>query len=195
MYPLFLKLNNKPCLVIGGGDIAHRKTLSLLEAGADITLISPDLTEELYALVKNGSIQYKNRLFKNGDTRKFFLIIAATNSRKANQQIFKEAQKNDRLINCVDDPEYCNFYVPAQIKRGSLKIAISTEGKLPMLAKELKKLLDSRFPDNTGDRLNELAKMRFHILEQAGQDEDKKKQLFSEKLAPLLDALMEDLKL
>lgn len=192
MYPLFLKLENKPCLVIGGGKIAERKALSLLEAGAIVTLISPDLTEELEKMASSREINYVNRLFETGDTEGFFLIIAATNSRESNIQIYGEASENNALINCVDDPRYCNFYVPAQVKRGSLKVAISTEGKLPMLAGRIRGFLNTLFPEDFGEELEELGQLRRDIIAEAGEDEDKKKEMFREYLEPRIDAIMKE---
>lgn len=190
MYPLFLKLDNKPCLVIGGGKIAERKTISLIDAGASVTVISPDLTEELQNLADKGHVRYENRLFQKGDTQDYFLIIAATNSRESNIQVYGEASERNALINCVDDPDYCNFYVPARVNRGSLKIAVSTEGKLPMLAGRIKKFLNSLFPEDMGEELEELGDLRRKIIAEAGDDEEKKKEMFNEQLSPRIDAIM-----
>lgn len=192
MYPLFLKLEDKPCLVIGGGKIAERKTQSLLEAGAKITLISPDVTSELQSLVEKGDVLWKERLFQPGDTEGFFLVIAATNSRSSNEEVYAEASASNALINCVDDPDYCNFYVPAQVNRGSLKIAISTEGKLPMLAGRLRRFLSSLFPEDMGAKLDELGELRRKIIAEAGDDEEKKKTMFREQLVPHIDAILEE---
>jgi precorrin-2 dehydrogenase/sirohydrochlorin ferrochelatase len=194
MYPLFLKLDRTPCLIVGGGSIAWRKTLSLLEAGANVTLISPDVTEELDHLIQEGKINYKKRFFESGDTSGFFLIIAATNSRDVNTVIYREAEINHALINCVDDPESCNFYVPAQLKRGSLKIAISTGGKLPMLAGMIRRYLEPLFPEKMGSRLDELGSLRNEILGQADGDEEKKKEMFEKQLIPLMEKLLEEVK-
>lgn len=193
MYPLLLKLENSPCLVIGGGTIAERKTVSLLEAGAHITLISPDVTDRLVELIQSNSIDYCNRAFEDGDTEGFFLIIAATNSRESNKQVYREALKNKTLINCVDDPKFCNFYVPAQVTRGSLKITVSTEGKLPLLASRLRRFLNNLFPENMGDTLEELGELRREIISEAGDDENKKNTMMKEQLVPLIDAILKDM--
>jgi precorrin-2 dehydrogenase/sirohydrochlorin ferrochelatase len=194
MYPLFLKLKDRACLVIGGGVIATRKTESLLEAGAVITLISPDVTDELRDLIDNNSISYRQKFFQEGDTSGFFLIIAATNSREANEVVYREAEENQSLINCVDDPDYCNFYVPAQVKRGSLKIAISTEGKLPLLARRIRLFLESCFSEDLGLRIDELGMLRRQIIADSGNDVYKKEKMFSQKLTPSIDKIMENLK-
>lgn len=193
MYPLFLKLEKSPCLVIGGGIIAERKIIGLLEAGAHITLISPDVTDGLMELIESHSIDYLNRSFKDGDTEGFFLIIAATNSRESNKQVYSEAQRSNSLINCVDDPEYCNFYVPAQVTRGSLKIAVSTEGKLPILARRMRQHLNKMFPKNMGDKLEALGEIRREIIREAGDDDEKKKAMMKEQLIPSIDAILKDM--
>lgn len=191
MYPLYLKLTNNPCLVIGGGTIAERKTRSLLDSGAEITLISPDVTENLQKLINGKVISYQNRLFESGDTTGFFLVIAATNSREVNKIVYRESMANLSLINCVDDPEYCNFYVPAQVKRGQLKIAISTEGQLPMMAGKIRHYFDTLIPENMGDKLEELGELRRQIIAEAGDDKNKKNEMFAELLTPSIDALLE----
>lgn len=191
MYPLFLKLENKPCLVIGGGKIAQRKTASLLEAGATVTLISPDVTDQLADLAENRFITFYNRLYRSGDGQGYFLIVAATNNRECNKQVYEEANQQNSLINCVDDPDYCNFYVPALVKRGSLKIAISTEGKLPMLSGRIRKFLNSLFPENMGEKLDELGKKRIELISEAGDDEDIKVMLLNEQLSPSIENILE----
>lgn len=192
MYPLFLKLNETACVVIGGGTIAGRKVLSLLEAGANVTLISPDVTDDIELLIEQRKIIYRKRLYQSGDTKEFFLIIAATNSREVNKKVYIESIENNKLVNCVDDPEFCNFYVPALVKRGNLKIAISTEGKLPMLAGRIRRKLDSFFPENMGDKLKELGELRKDIISLAGDDEEKKKEMFRNQLMPSIDAILEE---
>jgi len=192
MYPLFLKLENTACLVIGGGNIAERKTVSLLESGADVTLISPSVTSELQKLIDKGAIEYNQRLYCAGDTKGYFLIIAATNSRESNKQVYSEAISQNALINCVDDPEFCNFYVPALVKRGHLKIAVSTEGKLPMLAGRIRRFFNGIFPENMGEKLEELGELRRNIISEAGDDEEKKQEMFEKQLVPSIDAILKD---
>ncbi len=194
MYPLFLKLENTLTLVIGGGTIAERKVIKLLEAGASVTLISPEITEGLQELINTNKIIHKKRLYKPGDTEKFFLIISATNSKEINKLVFKEAENCQKLINSVDDPQYCNFYVPALLKRGNLKIAVSTEGKLPLLAGKIRQYLESLFPENFGEDLEKLAKVRKRIIKRAGDDEKKKKRIFKNELIPSIENILKDIK-
>lgn len=182
-----------PCLVVGGGTIAERKVKSLLESGADITLISPDITATLKHIIDSKKIIHLKRLFKSGDTNNYFLVIASTNQTDINKEIYLEANKNRILINCVDDPENCNFYVPAQIKRGNLRIAISTEGKLPLMARKIRQFLDSLFPITLGESLEDLSEVRNSIISEAGSDEEKKQRLFNTRLIPLIDSQIEEI--
>ncbi len=190
MYPLFLKLENEKCLVIGGGVIAERKTLSLIESGAAVTLISPDITNKLDELIKQNVVQYHNRLFKRGDTNGFFLVIAATNSTAANQIIYDEAVFSQTLINCVDDPENCNFYVPAQVRRGDLQIAISTSGKLPLFAGRLRKFFDNILPKSIGGEIKRLHQIRTGIITDSKDDPDLKKKRFETELEPGIEIIL-----
>lgn len=190
MYPLFLKLENEKCLVIGGGVIAERKTLSLIESGAAVTLISPDITNKLDELIKQNIVHYYNRLFKRGDTNGFFLVIAATNSTAVNQIIYDEAVFSQTLINCVDDPENCNFYVPAQVKRGDLQIAISTSGKLPLFAGRFRKFLDSILPETIGGEIGKLHQIRTGIIVDSKDDPDLRKKRFETELEPGIEIIL-----
>ena len=190
MYPLFLKLENVECLVIGGGVIAERKTLSLIESGAEVTLISPDITNKLVELVRKDIVKYHNRFFISGDIKDFFLVIAATNSIEVNKLIYEESIKSRILINSVDDPENCNFYVPAQVKRGDLQIAISTSGKLPLLAGRIRVFLDRIFPQSIGEEVDRLHEIRTGIINDTADNPDLKKSRFEEILVPEIEDLL-----
>lgn len=192
MYPVFLKLEDKPCLVIGGGKVAQGKTADLLESGARVTIISPDLTESLERLVSNNKVEYKERPYQKGDSRGYVLIIAATNKKEINRMVYEEASRKGILINSVDDPESCSFYAPALLKRGSLKIAVSTGGKLPMLAGRIKRLLASLVPEDAGDRLDELGELRRRIIAEAGGNREIKNKEISERLIPRIDDMMDE---
>lgn len=190
MYPLFLKLKDVKCLVIGGGVIAERKTLSLIESGAAVTLISPDTTHKLDELINLNGIKYCNRIFKTGDTNGFFLVIAATNLPEVNKHIYEESIMSNTLINCVDDPENCNFYVPAQVSRGDLQIAISTSGNLPLFAGRLRKLFENILPISIGGEIKRLNQIRTRIITDSKDDPDLKKKRFKSELEPEIEILI-----
>lgn len=141
-YPAFINLRNKKTAVIGGGKIAERKVLSLLQAEADVTVISPLITKRLEKKVFEGKISHINREYRRGDLKNYFLVIAATNKREVNERIAREAKC---LINVVDTPELCNFIVPSVVKRGHLTIAISTSGISPAMSRTIRKEIEGHY--------------------------------------------------
>ena len=128
LFPIFLKLNAKPCLVVGGGPIAEGKVESLLRSGARVTVVSPEVTSALAERVCDNALCWKARTFELADLDGVFLVVAATSSFEANGAIYHEADRRGVLCNAVDQPEQCHFYYPAVVDRGPLQIAISTAG-------------------------------------------------------------------
>ena len=141
-YPVLLALAGRRCVVIGGGAIAEGKVVGLLEGGANVTLISPELTPALAVLAGSGEIAYYARGYQPGDLEGAFLAIAATDDRAVNAEVWQEAQARNVLLNAVDDVPHCTFIAPAIIRRGDLVISISTSGKAPALAVRLKEKLE-----------------------------------------------------
>lgn len=139
-YPAFVNINGKDCVVVGGGSVAERKVMALLDAGAKVTVISDKITKRLLKEKQKGSIQHLQRPYKIGDTKNFFLVIAATDDEAVNRQISQEARF---LLNVVDNPGLSNFIVPAVLKDGDLTIAISTGGISPAIARSIKTDLKS----------------------------------------------------
>jgi len=146
-YPIFLNISGKRCVVVGGGQVAHRKIRTLLEHNADVQVISPDLCPELGQLAESGKIEVLHRDYRAGDLRKAFIAVAATNDSDINLEIVKEARKNAVLVNIVDDAENSDFILPSHIHRGDLTIAISTAGKSPALTRKIKNKLEEDFGD------------------------------------------------
>ena len=144
-YPIFIKLDGKTALVVGGGKVAQRKIETLLEYGASIHIISTEFTDKLKQLIEAGEIRRMGEKFENKHLDEAFLVIAATDDEKLNHEISETAQKRGILINAVDQPDDCSFIVPSIVKRGDLMIAISTSGKSPALARKLRKKLDRQF--------------------------------------------------
>lgn len=141
-YPLSLKITGKSCVVVGGGVVAWRKASSLLEYGASITVISPDICDELKQLAENQKIKAITRKFEPEDIRDAYLVIAATDSRDVNEQVSREARKYKVPVNVVDDADQSDFIVPASFRRGDLIIAVSTSGRSPALSRKLKEHLE-----------------------------------------------------
>jgi precorrin-2 dehydrogenase/sirohydrochlorin ferrochelatase len=144
-YPICLDLEGKNCVVIGGGKVAERKVLGLLACGAEVSVISPDLTDELLRRYNAGNIQWVNRQYRAGDLGRAFLVIAATDDEETQKQVSLEAVSGNLLLNVADVPQRCNFILPATVRQGDLVIAISTAGKSPALARKLRMELEKRF--------------------------------------------------
>ena len=132
-------------LVIGGGAIAYSKIPGLLEAGAKVRVIAPQLSPPLAELLRLQRIDWLPKAFEGDDLCGAFLTIAATSLRSVNESVYTEAEKRNLLCNAVDDIENCHFYYGSIVQRGDLQIAISTNGKSPALAQRLRKELEEQF--------------------------------------------------
>jgi precorrin-2 dehydrogenase/sirohydrochlorin ferrochelatase len=142
LFPAFLKLQRRPCLVVGGGTVAEDKIEGLLRAGAKITVVAPEATERVQAWAREKKIRWQAREFRAADLAGIFLVIAATSSSKLHRELFQQARRRGVLCNTVDDPAHCDFYYAAVVHRGELQIAISTGGHSPALAQRLRKKLE-----------------------------------------------------
>ncbi len=138
-YPIMMDLAGRNCLVVGGGEIALRKAESLVEAGASVTVIAPEVDSRFEQL---GGVKVERRSWQSGDTSGFTLVLAATDDRAVNEAISREASANGIPVNVVDDPELCSFIVPSCVRRGDMTIAVSTSGKSPSLSKRVRKELE-----------------------------------------------------
>lgn len=137
-YPIHLNVFDRKCIVIGGGEVALRKVQILLEYGAEVDVISPELAPELIKLAQENQISTFTREYRNGDLKKAFVVIAATDSDEINRQVAAEARRRSILINVVDDAEYSDFIVPSVMRRGDITITVSTSGRSPALARKLR---------------------------------------------------------
>jgi uroporphyrin-III C-methyltransferase / precorrin-2 dehydrogenase / sirohydrochlorin ferrochelatase len=145
LFPAFLKLTNRRVLVVGGGSIAAQKILGLLEAGAQVHVVSPKLAPQLTEWVRSQQITWSPKPFESNDLDGAFLVIAATSLRDLNASVYREADQRNVLCNSVDDIDHCHFYYGSIVQRGDLQIAISTNGKSPALAQRLRKELEQQF--------------------------------------------------
>jgi precorrin-2 dehydrogenase/sirohydrochlorin ferrochelatase len=161
-YSAYLDLTGKKAIVVGGGSVAERKILSLLKAGADVKVISPYLTKRLEREKGKGRIQHACRHYKKGDLRSAFLVIAATNSPRINEQVSHDAPY---LVNVVDVPDLCNFIVPSLVKRGPLTVAISTSGVSPAFSRSVRKELEKFYGPEFSEYLNLLKIIRKKAME------------------------------
>jgi siroheme synthase-like protein len=164
LFPLFLRLAGRACLVVGAGAIAESKIESLLRAGARVKVVAPAATEKVRRWARAKQIVWRARAYRPGDLGGAFLVIAATSSRKLHRVIFRQARRSGILCNAVDDPPNCDFYYPAVVRRGSLQIAISTGGESPSLAARLRAELERQFGPEYGAWVKRLGRKRAGIL-------------------------------
>jgi precorrin-2 dehydrogenase/sirohydrochlorin ferrochelatase len=141
-YPIGLQIEGRSCLVVGGGRVAERKARGLIECGAKVTVISPELTPGLTTLLGEGVLHWEARGYRGGDSTGFFLVMAATDDPEVQDQVQADALRGQTLLNVADVPEKCNFILPALVRRGGLTVAISTSGKSPALAKKLRQEIE-----------------------------------------------------
>jgi len=177
LFPAFIKLENRPCLVVGAGSIATSKIDSLLRAGARVTVVAPHAKPEVAALVAAGKIIWRRREFRASDLSGLFLSIAATSDNSVNRAVFLESQKRGILCNAVDDPPHCDFYFPAVVRRGDLQIAISTAGESPSVAQRFRREIEGALDETVGDWLHFIGALRRHIMATQPPSEDRKKLL------------------
>jgi uroporphyrin-III C-methyltransferase / precorrin-2 dehydrogenase / sirohydrochlorin ferrochelatase len=164
-YPVTLDLQERPCVVLGGGPETEPKVVGLVEAGARVRLISPSLTEALEDLGRSGAIDIERREYEIGDLAGAFLAISATADPIANEAAFREARERSVLFNAVDDPRHCDFAAPSVVRRGDFVVAISTGGKAPALAKRVRRELSERFGPEWGTLVEILAEARAEAVE------------------------------
>lgn len=169
MYPIMLNLVNKRVLIVGGGEVATKKAKMLLGQNAQIIVVSPTLTDTLHTYSIDGRIQWLERSFEATDTKGAFLVIAATDNPEVNAAV-GEICSGNQLVNVVDSPVDSNFYNMAYLERGKLKIAISTEGASPLLAKQIKSDLNEFFDESYEEYLKFLltAREKIKLLEKDG---------------------------
>ncbi len=144
-YPVFLRIKDQLCIVVGGGTVATRKVKGLLRDGAKVTVISPQVSEELQKAAEQGEIVWHKREYRSGDLRDAMLVYAATNVKDINRLVCRDAEAASILVNAIDDQELCNFIVPSRVEQGRLQIAISTSGASPAFTQYLKKDLEKQF--------------------------------------------------
>lgn len=164
LFPMFLKLSARPCVVVGAGSIAESKIESLLAAEAKVTVISPEALPRVRAWAEGGDILWLEREYQDGDLAGAFLCVAATELPAVNRAVFAEATARGVLCNAVDDPPFCDFYFPSIVQRGDLQIAISTAGESPALAQRLRKELNAALPLDLGEWLMELGRLRREVV-------------------------------
>ena len=173
-YPIFLELAGRRAVVIGGGAVAVRKAQVLLDAGARLVVVAEHADDMLTALCTGSDAELIRSKYSRNYLAGAVLVIAATNNRQVNKQVYKDCHELEILCNVVDDPELCDFFVPAVVKRGDLQIAIGTEGYCPAYAGHLRKKLEQTFTDKHGEFLAELEALRKSIIQDVPDQADRK---------------------
>ena len=176
LFPMFLKLAGRRCLVVGAGLVGEPKIASLIDTGASIEVIALQASAAVHDWAKAGKLTLALRAFSADDLNGVFLAVVATASRSLNSSIYYEAQRRGVLCNVVDDPEYCDFYYPAVVRRGDLQIAISTNGQSPSLSQRIRQQLEKQFGPAYAQWVAELGETRKRILASA-LDSQRKRQL------------------
>jgi precorrin-2 dehydrogenase / sirohydrochlorin ferrochelatase len=170
-YPVNLDIRGRSCLVVGGGAVGTRKIRTLLECGAVVTVVSPEVTDPLSALVLENRISLKQRPYRTSDLDGVFLVIGATDNKELNRTIHEDAGSQGKLCNIADQPDLCNFILPSVIDRGDLIIAISTSGKSPAFARRLRKQLEAQFGPEYAEFLKLMGAVRKILLAQTRDPE------------------------
>lgn len=164
-FPINIDIQNKHCVLIGGGNVAYRKALSLLKAGADITLIAPEINDGVSRLVDDRALNWIKRSYQSGDLDGSALAIVAVDDPSVGKKVAAEATRLNVLINVADIPQQCTFTLSSCIERGDLLVTISTGGKCPAFSRHMRLKLEEIIDDAYGDLLNLLGGAREKMLE------------------------------
>ncbi|MFA5291457.1 MAG: bifunctional precorrin-2 dehydrogenase/sirohydrochlorin ferrochelatase [Phycisphaerae bacterium] len=164
-YPIFLNLKSKRAVVIGGGAVAARKVLGLLQAQARVVVVAENIDDTLETRCKSTNTEFVEAKYSKDYLVGATIVFAATNSRKLNEQIYNDCQQLEIFCNVADDPELCDFFVPAVVRRDDLQIAICTEGDFPAYAGHIRKKLEDIFTEKHGEFLTELESIRKYVME------------------------------
>src|SRR5580765_1947021 len=174
LFPMFVKLEGKQCVVIGAGKVGEPKINGLLETGAHIRVVALDASPAVREWARSGRIELDLRAFTSDDLQGAFLVVVATASRSLNELIYREAQRLGILCNVVDVPDLCDFFYPSIVRRGDLQIAVSTVGQSPSLAQKIRQQLEKQYGPAYAAWVKELGETRKLIL---ASDLDKERKL------------------
>jgi siroheme synthase-like protein len=174
--PLFLNVEDAPCLVVGGGRTAHRKAVLLLEAGARVVAVSPRFTGAFVALARDfqEALALREEPYTPGDLSAYRLVFAATDDSALNKTVAEDAQRANLWVNVVDDPPLCSAICGAVLRRGPLQVAVSTGGACPTLSVALRDELSVLYPDWTGTYASVLGELRGWLRERCPEMETRK---------------------
>ncbi len=177
LFPVFLKLEGRPCLVVGAGEVGESKVAGLLAAQARVRVVAPEATATLQEWALAGRVDWAAREFEPADLEGAALVVVATSSPDLNARVFRLARERRVLCNVVDDPAHCDFYYPAIVRRGDLQIAISTGGRSPALAQRLRQELEEQFAPEYADWLEALGRARDELRARDDLDAETRRRL------------------
>jgi precorrin-2 dehydrogenase / sirohydrochlorin ferrochelatase len=164
-YPVFLDIAGKPVVVIGGGNIAHQKVVGLVKAGAEVTVISPHLNQEMTRLAADGRFGHIERDYEPGDLEGYVLAFVATDDRSVNATVATEGKERRVWVNAVDDPPYCDFIMPGIAQQGDLIVAVSTSGTSPAMARKMREEIEAFLTEDWALMLELAAEVRAELRE------------------------------
>ncbi len=174
-FPMFVKLAGRRCVVVGAGAVAENKIAALQASGAKVAVIAPHASHRVRAWQVEKRITWQEREYAGGDLEGAFVVIAATSRPDLNRAVYRDARARGVLCNAVDDPEYCDFYFPALLRRGDLQIAISTNGRSPALAQRLRRELERWFGPGYEAWVAHLGRHRQHLFDNATIDPQRRR--------------------
>ncbi len=174
LLPIFLKLDGRPGLLVGAGNVALEKINSLLITGLRLRVIAPEAKPEIQQLARENQLEWVQRSFDANDLDGNFVVIAATDDPEVNATVYREAVRRGILVNSVDDPPHCDFYFGSVVRRGDLQIAISTAGESPAVAQQLRREIDARLSGDIGPWLRNLGAFRREVLATHPPGEERK---------------------
>lgn len=174
LLPIFLRLEGRPALLVGAGNVALEKIGSLLQTGLRLRVVAPEARQEVQALAADGKLEWVQREFVPDDLNSMFLVIAATDKPAVNAAVYRAAIERNVPCNSVDDIPNCDFYFGSVVRRGDLQVAISTAGESPALAQRLRREIDAQLPQDLGPWLVELGSLRREVLAAHPHGEERK---------------------
>ena len=176
-YPIYLDVQGCVCLIVGGGAVGTRKAEALLKAGAQVAVVSPEVTPRLAALAKADQIRLHRRPYTRRDMEGAFLVFGTTDDRDLNRRVSEDANRLKVLCNMADQPDRGQFILPALVQRGDLLISVSTSGKSPALARRIRRQIENTYDTEYARMLDLLGALRRRLLDQ-GSDPRGHKKLF-----------------
>jgi precorrin-2 dehydrogenase len=171
-YPIQLLIESRLCVVVGGGEVAARKAEALVCAGAQAKVVAPEAGSEMQALIQRESIEWLQKTFSPNDIDGAFVVVAATDDEKVNQMVFACAERKRILVNVVDRPNLCSFFVPSVVRRGQLTLTVATGGAGPAVSMKLRKELEAQFGDEYAEYLQIIAECRILAKEKYPSDSE-----------------------